>query len=158
LAPQGPSSKLVARGCRGVISLRVTFRPHPRCRWCRSIVWSRLHASVRLGRWHSVLVWTRLTGAVDYVGDALFSSGNCLWGFPRVTSLPLSSLCIVCWCVFFNFRLPSVPHVKSGSLEPILYRLQSLEATEYKFRWRVSPSPDENSKNYLFQNSQDIVK
>jgi hypothetical protein len=55
-------------------------------------------------------------------------------------------LCVVCWCVFFNFLLPSVPHVKSGSLEPILHRLQSLEATEYKFRWRVSPSPDENSK------------
>jgi hypothetical protein len=60
-------------GCRGVVSLRVALRPHPRRRWCRGVVWSRLRASVRLRRRHGALVWTRLIGAVDCTGGVLCS-------------------------------------------------------------------------------------
>jgi hypothetical protein len=37
-------------GCRGVVSLCVACRPHPRCRWCHGIVWSCTRTSVRLRR------------------------------------------------------------------------------------------------------------
>jgi hypothetical protein len=60
-------------GCRGVVSLRVALRPHPRRRWCHGIVWSRLRAFVRLRQRHGALVWTRLIGAVNYTGGVLCS-------------------------------------------------------------------------------------
>jgi hypothetical protein len=61
-------------GCRGVVSLRVACRPHPRCRWCCGVVWSRrLRASVRLRRRHGALVWIWSIGAVDYTGGVLCS-------------------------------------------------------------------------------------
>jgi hypothetical protein len=102
-----PSSKPVARRCCGVVSLRLTFQPHPQCGWCRGVAWSRLCSSVRLRRWHSVLVWTRLTGAIGYAGDALFSSG--LVSEALSESPPSFLSFFVCWCVFFCFCSPSVP-------------------------------------------------
>jgi hypothetical protein len=111
-----PSSKPVARRCCGVVSLRVTFRPHPRCRWCRGVVLSRLCSSVRLRRWHSALVWARLTGAVEYSGDALFSSGLVS---EALSGSPPSFLSIfVCWCVFFVSALLQFPPVIPVHLNP----------------------------------------
>jgi hypothetical protein len=43
-------------GCRAVVSLCVACRPHPRCRWCRGVVWSCPCTSVRLRRWHGAPV------------------------------------------------------------------------------------------------------
>jgi hypothetical protein len=60
-------------GCCGVVSLHVACRPHPRCRWCRGVVWSWPRTSVRPRRWHGAPVWTRLFGTDDYVGSALCS-------------------------------------------------------------------------------------
>jgi hypothetical protein len=88
-------------GCRGVVSLCVACRPHPRCRWCRDVMWSCLCTSVRLRRWHGAPVWTRLIGTIDYAGG------------------PLS--CCVLVCVFFCLCSPSVPPCNSGFLEPILH-------------------------------------
>jgi hypothetical protein len=43
-------------GYRGVVSMRVAYRPHPRYRWCLGIVWSWPRTSVRLRRWHGAPV------------------------------------------------------------------------------------------------------
>jgi hypothetical protein len=87
-------------GCRGVVSLCVACRPHPRCRWCRGVVWSCPHTSVRLRRWHGAPVWTRLIGTVDYAGGlSLLCVGVCLFVFalllfPLVTLVHLNPSCI----------------------------------------------------------------
>jgi hypothetical protein len=130
-------------GCRGIVSLRVALRPHPRRRWCRGVVWSRLRASVRLRRRHGALVWTRLIGGIVCTGGVLYSDlaphhlvmllhawvlmgllprgGSArqatVSGLLRVTYLSLS-LCVGVCC--FCFCSPSVPPCNSGSLEPIL--------------------------------------
>ena len=43
---------------------RATLRPHPRHRWCRHVVWSRMCVAFRLHRWCSVETGSRLTKVV----------------------------------------------------------------------------------------------
>ena len=57
---------------------RVTFRMHPRHRWCCGVVHSRMREAFRLRRWCSVLAW---------------SASQCY-------SITLVVLCVVLGCVF----------------------------------------------------------
>jgi hypothetical protein len=105
--------------------LRATFRPHPRHRWCRCVVWSRMRAALRLRRWCSVVVGSlrrvrqalpcdrRAWAAMSILFDQ--PSPKDLWG--GLSFSPF--LCFVGVCVF-SFSSPLCNPRVFYSFEPIL--------------------------------------